>query len=288
MAAFLRTLVILVLAAAVFGGGGYATFFLFVKPERDLQRELESPDTARPALEDTTLPEFQKCLAVAAAGDLLAARRSFLDFVDSYPDSPSAEEARFRVGEIQQQLFFAPRMTPEKQVYIVKPGDGIKRVTQRLKCSLDLLLSMNPLESTSLKVGQRLMYMPGEFSVEINRRASKVVVFWRKEFFGQYRILETQGSVQAGAVVKRGVQPLTVKVADKPGWVEGKRVAGTEAIVAGNRRWIVFQSGGHTLYGLEDASEGHAPKPNSGYGIPPDAIRLLAAVLSKNDSVVIR
>ncbi len=288
MAAFLRTLVILVLAAAVFGGGGYATYLLFVKPDVDLQRELDSPATARPALEDTTLPEFQKCLAVEATGDLLATRRSFLDFAESYPDSPNAEEARFRVGKIQQQLFFAPRMTPEKQAYTVKSGDGIKRVCQRLKCHSDLLLAMNPLENTSLKVGQRLLFMQNEFAVEIDRRAAKVVVFWQKQFYGQYQIVSTQGTAQIGLGIKKGAPPVTAKVSDKPGWIEGKRVAAADAAAAGNRRWIVIQPSVYTLYGHEEASEEAAPKPNNGYGVSAEAIRFLAAILNKNDSVVIR
>jgi hypothetical protein len=288
VAAFLRTLVILVLAAAVFGGGGYATYLLFVKPDVDLQRELDSPAAARPALEDTTLPEFQKCLAVEAAGDPLATRRSFLDFAESYPDSPNAEEARFRVGKIQQELFFASRMTPEKQVYVVKSGDGIKRVCQRLKCPADLLLAMNPLESTALKVGQRLLYMPNDFSVEIDRRTSKVVVYWQNQFFAQYRILSTQGAAQIGMGIKKGAAAVTAKVSDKPGWVDGKRVAAADAAAAGNRRWIVLQPSTYTLYGENETPDGPAPKPNTGYGIPPEAVRFLAAILNKNDSVVIR
>lgn len=288
MATFLKTLVILVLAAAVFGGGGYATYLLFVKPDLELQRELQSPATARPALEDSTLPEFQKCLAVEATGDLLAARRSFLDFAEAYPDSPNAEEARFRVGKIQEQLFFAHRMTPEKQVYVVRPGDGIQRVSHRLKCPTELLLLMNPMENTALKVGQRLMFIPYEFSVEIDRRAAKVILFWKKEFFAQFRIEAVQGSAQMGTGIKKGTPPITVKVMDKPGWVDGKRVAGPDAVSAGDKRWIVFQSASHTLYGLSQNPEGGAPKPSSGYGVSSEAIRLLAAVLSKNDSVVIR
>jgi hypothetical protein len=288
VATFLKTLVILVLAAGVFGGGGYFTYLLFVKPDVELQKELQSPGTARPAIEDTTLPEFQKCLVVEAAGDPLATRRSFLDFVDAYPDSPNSEEARFRVGKIQADLLFAPRMTPEKRVYNVRAGDGIQRVSQRLKCPIDLFLALNRLEGTALKVGQRLMYIPSDFSVEIDRRMAKVVVYWQKQFFGQYRILETQGSAQIGPGIKKGTPPSTVKVGDKPGWIDGKRVSGLEAATAGSRRWIVVHSSVHTLYGLVDASEDPAPKPSSGYGVSSDAIRLLAVVLNKNDAILVR
>ncbi len=288
MAAFLRILVIVLLAAAVFGGGGYSTYLLFVKPDLELQRDLQSPDSARPAFEDSTLPEFQKCLAVEASGDALATRRSFLDFADSYPDSPNAEEARFRVGKIQEELLFANRMTPEKKTYSVRSGDGIQRISQRIKCPVELLLLMNPTDGTALKVGQRLMFIPYEFSVEIDRRAAKVVIFWRKEFFAQFRIEAVQGAAQTGPSIKKGTPPVTVKVADKPGFVDGKRVAGPDAVRAGDKRWIVFQSPSHTLYGLSSNPEGAAPKPSSGYGVSPEAIRLLAAVLSKNDPVVIR
>ena len=140
MVTFLKTLIVLSLVLVVFGGAGYLGYNLYLKPEQELRRELESPESAPPAIVDTTLPEFQKCLGIEAVGDPLASRRAFLDFAEMYPDSPSAEEARFRVGRAQVTLLLSGKMTPDKLVYTVKSGDNLNRLCNRLKCPADLLL----------------------------------------------------------------------------------------------------------------------------------------------------
>jgi hypothetical protein len=284
---FLKTLIVLGLALVVFGGAGYFGYNLYLKPEQELRRELESPESAPPAIVDTTLPEFQKCLEIEAVGDPLASRRAFLEFAEMYPDSPSAEEAKFRVGRAQVTLLLSGRMTPDKLVYTVKPGDNLNRLCSRLKCHADLLLQMNHLESSKLRAGDRLVYTPANFSLHIDRPLAKIVVKRAGEFFGQYRILSVEGSAKVG-IAKKGNDTISVKVMDKPGWLDGARVGSNEKAYLASARWIVLQPGGHTIYGVSSNQEQPLAKPSSGYGVEVDAIRLLAAVLGKNDTVSIR
>ncbi len=287
MATFLKTLFVLCLALVVFGGAGYFAYNLYLKPEEELRRELESPQSAPPAIMDTTLPEFKKCLDIEAFGDHLASRRAFLEFAETYPDSPSAEEARFRVGRAQAALLLSGKMTPDKLTYTVKAGDNLNRLCSRLKCSADLLLQMNHLESSNLRVGHRLMYTTANFSVHIDRPLAKVVVRRAGEFFGQYRILSVEGNAKIG-IPKRGNEMVFVKVSDKPGWVNGTRLASNDKAYLNSARWVVFQPGGHTLFGVSSDPDQPLGKPSSGYGVDQEAIRLLAAVLAKNDTVTIR
>ncbi len=287
MRTFLKTLIVLGLALVVFGGAGYFAYNLYLKPEEELRRELESPQSAPPAIVDTTLPEFQKCLDIEAVGDHLASRRAFLEFAETYPDSPSAEEARFRVGRAQAALLLSGKMTPDKLTYTVKAGDNLNRLCGRLKCSADLLLQMNHLESSNLRVGNRLIYTTANFSVHIDRPLAKVVVRRAGEFFGQYRILSVEGNAKIG-MPKKGNETIAVKVLDKPGWLNGARLASNDKAYLESARWIVFQPGGHTLFGVSSDTDQPPAKPSSGYGVDPEAIRLLAAVLGKNDTVSIR
>lgn len=287
MATFLKTLFVLCLALVVFGGAGYFAYNLYLKPEEELRRELESPQSAPPAIMDTTLPEFKKCLDIEAFGDHLASRRAFLEFAETYPDSPSAEEARFRVGRAQAALLLSGKMTPDKLTYTVKAGDNLNRLCSRLKCSADLLLQMNHLESSNLRVGHRLMYTTANFSVHIDRPLAKVVVRRAGEFFGQYRILSVEGNAKIG-IPKKGNEMVFVKVSDKPGWVNGTRLASNDKAYLNSARWVVFQPGGHTLFGVSSDPDQPLGKPSSGYGVDHEAIRLLAAVLAKNDTVTIR
>ncbi len=288
MIGFLKGLVILVLAVAVFGGGGYYTYRLYIQPEIELQKEKDLPAKPPLAIQDPTVGEYQKCLQVEAAGDPLAARRSYVDFLDAYPDSSKAEEARNRLGAIQSALLLSPRASPDKLAYIVRPGDVVNKLSNRLKTSPELLLEINQLDSVNLRVGQRLFYTEANFSVTIDRPASKVLVLRERNFFCQFPILSVQGNAKIGPQKKGPPSPLSVKVQDKPSWKEGQRLGFGEKGYREATKWVVFAPAGHTLF--EEDSEGGSgkPKPPSGYGLEADAVRVLSALLRKGDTVTIR
>jgi len=285
---FLKGLFVLCLTAAVFGGGGYYTYLLYIHPDVELDREKKFPGQMQPAFTDPTLAEFQKCLDIEAIGDPLASRRSYADFLDAFPDSSMAEEARTRLGALQAALLLYPRASPEKQILIVKSGDVLNKISHRLKTSPELLVEINRLETPNLRIGQRLYWVPANFTALIDRPAAKVVVFRGGDFFTQYPILETQGNARVGPP-KKGVAPVVnAKVQDKPGWKEGQRVNFGEKGFRESTHWVVLSPPGHTLYTQSAEPADAVPKPPSGYGLAPDAVRELSALLRKNDSVTIK
>jgi len=285
---FLKALVVVALTALVFGGGGYATYLYFMETEIKLAKDKGGPVPLTPELQDPTLVEYQKCLQIDAVGDPLATRRAYLEFIDAYPDSSKFEEARNRLGAIQVALLLSPRATPEKDVYVVKSGDSLTKVSHRLKTSQELLVEINRIEGVNLRVGQRLYSVPAQFSAVIDRPSSKVIVLKAGEFFAQYPIVATQGSAKIGAQKKGVPPPLAAKVHDKPAWNAGVRLNFGEKGFQAASHWIVLQPPNHTLYAVPADPAENAPKPTSGYGLAPDAVRELSALLQKNDTVTIR
>ncbi len=289
MRGWIKGLVLVVLGSGVFGGGGYVSYRLFLEPELELKRELENPALARPAFEDGTEVEYRKCLEVEGAGDPLAARRSYEEFLQSYPDSSKAEEARYRLGAIQLSLLFAPRMVPGKELYVVKAGDVLLKICHRLKVAPELLMAMNRLESSALRVGQKLYWVRDDFSVVVDRAGSKVLVLKGGEFFAQARVLSTQGAAWVGAPSKKSLAvPVQAKVFDKPGWKDGQRIGVGEKGYAEAWPWVVLQPGGVTLYAEPGAEQEGVNRPVSGYGLEPEVVRALSALLRKGESVSIR
>lgn len=288
MKGFLKGLFVLLLATAVFGGGGYYTYLLYIHPEIELEKDKTSGAQTQPAFKDPTLEEFQKCLQIESVGDPLASRRSYAEFLDNYPDSSKADEARTRLGAIQSSLLFSPRATPEKQIIIVKPGEVLNKLSHKLKTSPELLLAINHLETPNLRVGQRLYSVPSNFSALIDRASSKVTVLRDKEFFTQYPILETKGNAHVGPLKKGAPTMLSAKVQDKPGWKDKVRLNFGEKGFTESTRWVVLSPPSHTLYSVSSNPSETPPTPPSGYGLAPEAVRELSALLRKNDTVTIK
>ena len=56
----LKALIILILAGAVFGGGAYFAYTLFIQPDQNLKQETAFGTPTPPP--DMTIPEYQRCL----------------------------------------------------------------------------------------------------------------------------------------------------------------------------------------------------------------------------------
>ncbi len=285
---FLKGLFVLLLSVAVFGGGGYYTYLLYIHPELELQADQNSAHKSQPAFVDPTLVEYQKCLEIDAVGDPLASRRTYAEFIENYPDSTKAEDARTRLGNIQAALLLSPRATPEKQVIIVKPGDVLNKLGHRYKTTPELLFEINKLDSQNLRVGQRLYSVPATFSAQIDRPLSKIIVYRDGECCTPSPIRATQGTARVGPPKKGVAAPISAKVQDKPGWKDGQRIGFGEKGFRESTRWVVLHPPGHTLFALPNDPGENLPKPPSGYGLTQDAVRELSALLRKNDTVTIK
>ena len=279
--------VIFILICAIVGGTAYYGYDLFVRPQKALEEEKRRGPPPPPP--DPTLPEFQQCLEVDKGGDPLAARGAFESFIERNPQSSKIEEAKNRLGELNTQLFFSPQPSPEKQVYNVRPGDVLTKVARITKTTPELLMRVNGLKGTMLRIGQQIFYTPAEFSLVISRKTKKVTALNRGKFFKHYAIR----SLPTPSGSKKAPSPppkLQGKVLEKIAWgASGGRVIFTDKEFENAVHWISPSISGHTIYAEPDAGSGiTANKPPTG-GIAvsaPDAAEL-AVLLTKGNPVMI-
>ena len=289
MGAFLaKTFVVLVLAAAVFGGAAYFAYELFIKPNEQLEAERLAPATPLPP--DPALPEFNKAMAVLKSGDLIAARAAFARFVEQNPHSGKLEEAKEQLGKINTDIFLSPKPAPEKQLYVVRQGDVLNKVARLTKTTPELLMRSNGLSGIMLQINQQLLYTPTEFSVLIRKKEGKVIVLNRGKFFKQYKIRNMFG---AAAPKKASTAPppkQTGKVAEKIAWGPSVgRVIFTDKEYPSATFWVSFTVAGHTLYGEPDSgAQQEANKaPVGGIGLAPEEVKELAIMLTRGCPVTI-
>ncbi|MEQ1859472.1 MAG: LysM peptidoglycan-binding domain-containing protein [Chthoniobacteraceae bacterium] len=286
MGAFIaKTIFILLLAAAIFGGAWYYTDKLFLKPQEALVAEKNAPATPLPP--DPALPEFIKAAELMQSGDLLGARDAFTRFVEQNPHSLKLDAAKDLLGTINTDIFLSTKPAPEKQVYVVKRGDVLNKVARITKTTPELIMRANGMTGIMLRIDQRLYYAPAEFSLVIDKQKQKIVLLNRGKFFKQYPITTLPPAKKAapGPVVKK-----LGKVLEKIAWgPSGARVIFTDKEYAEANFWVSFSVSGHTLYSDPDPSSGQKPNkpPTGGIGVAPEAVAELAIMLTKGNPVTI-
>ena len=273
-----KALIILLLAAGVFGTAAYFTYELYVKPEQALRAEKQRGPQAPPP--DPSLPDFRACVALKTKGDTAAARTALTAFLEHFPNSTKADEARDLLGEINADLFFSQAPAPEKQIYIVAKNDSITRVSMRTRSTPELIFRSNNLTGSMLRIGQKLVIAPADFSAVISTRGKKLTLYNAKRFFKQYRILALPAAdaARTGPPVKRAGKVVSKFATDST----GNRVTFQDKGYAGASHEVSLSIPGHSLFPFV-ASE----KPRNGLGLASEDMEEIAVLLKKNDPVTI-
>lgn len=273
----MKWLFVLLLAVVIFGGAAFFTYDIFVKPERIMRAEQTGQADTTPA-PDVGLGEFQAAAQLRQEGKLGECRDALVLFLQKYPSSQHTEEAKDLLGAVNMQILLSDYPSPEKQQYIVKGGDVINRVAQKMKTTPELLMRINGLDSTMLRIGERLWIAHPEFALFIQRKAQTVVLLNHNAFFKRYRI----SSVKLGP---KQAPRITTAVAEVMAWRGGKRVGLGTREFRGSTRWIRLAAPGYILY--SDPPTNDVAPPPAGLGLHANDLEELSGLVSAKTPVTI-
>ena len=277
----MKWLFALLLALVIFGGAYYFSYNVLFKQEIALQKEQrgEVPSTPPP---DTSLPEFQAAAKLRQDGKLVEARDALMAFIQRYPNGQHFEEAKDMLGAINTDILFSPVASPEKQEYIVRKGDVIARVAQKMKTTPELIMRTNNLNSTMLRIGEKLLISAPEFSLFIQTKPKLMVLLNHGNFFKQYHIQEEK-------LPPRQPSRVVTKVAEVMAWKDGKRVGFGTREYQVSTRWIRLANPAYTIYAIPDAfhpAANQAPPP-LGLGISASDAEELSSLVNGKTPVTI-
>ena len=136
-----------------------------------------------------------------------------------------------------------------------------------------------------LRIGQKLVVAPADFSAVISLRGKKLTLYNAKRFFKQYRILALPAAdtAQKGPPVKRVGKVVSKLAAD----IAGNRVTFQDKGYAGALHEISLSIPGHSLYAIPPADGPAKPVARTGIGLAPEDMEEIAVLLKKNDPVTI-
>ena len=267
----MKWLFVLFLAIIIFGGAyWFGTNYVF---KEDIQVAKEQRGEVTPEQRvDLTLPEFEAAAKLRQEGKIPEARAALTAFVQKYPSSPSADAAKDLLGEVNISIFLSRTPSPEKEEYVVKPGDVINKVARKMKTTPELIMRMNNMSSTMLHIGEHLLVSHPDFAIVVQRKQNLLTLLNHGGFFKQYHIKELK--------VPAKTTKVTTKVSQVMAWRDGKQVGfGTKEFI-GSTRWIRLSSQSYTIYSVPDSAHQVVQPP------PPQGIGLAAADAEELSSLV--
>jgi len=278
----MKWLFVLLLALAIFGGAAWFGYNTFVKEEIEVKKEQRGEVTPPPVV-DVSLPEFEAAVKLRQDGKLTEARDALAAVIQKYPAGKHLDEARDNLGEVNAAILLSRHPSPEKIEYIVKPGDVLAKIARKLKTTPEMIMRMNNMSGTMLRIGDKLLISHPDFSMVIQRKAKLVVLLNHGAFFKQYHVREAK-------LPQKQPAKIMAKVAETMAWKGGKRVGlGSKEYLA-STKWIRLAGApAYTLYAMPDASHPNLdqPPPPTGLGLAAVDLEELSTLVNKTTPVTI-
>jgi LysM repeat protein len=278
----MKWLFVLLLALVIFGGAAWFGYNTFVKEEIELKKEQRGEVPPEP-VPDFSLPEFQAAAKLRQEGKLAEAREALIAFIQKYPAGLHLEEAKDLLGEVNVDILLSRYPSPEKTEYVVKPGDVLAKIARKLKTTPELIMRMNNMSGTMLRIGERLLISRPDFSIVTQRKANLVVLLNHGVFFKHYHVREAK-------LPPKQPPTITAKVAETMAFKGGKRVGLGSKEYIGSTRWIRLAGApAYTLYSTPDAAHPNLdqPPPPSGIGLAASDVEELSGLVNNGTSVTI-
>ena len=277
----MKWLFLLFLALIIFGGAAWFGYTFVFKQDIEVRKEQRGEITLEPRA-DISLPEFQAAAKLRQEGKLAEARDALTAFIQRYPTGQHVEEAKDLLGEVNVDILLSRTPSPEKEEYVVRPGDVLQKVAHKVKSTPELIMRMNNLNGTMLHIGEHLLISHPDFSIVVQRKPKLLVLLDHRAFFKQYHIGEEK-------LPARQAPKVQTKVAEVMAWKDGKRVGfGTKEYIS-STRWIRLAAQAYTIYSLPDTAHPalSQPPPPQGLGLQATDVEELSGLVNNRTPVTI-
>ena len=185
---------------------------------------------------------FQAICALASNKSLEEARQKGYALLAQTKDPALTASLETLLGQLNIELVLSQASMPEKEEYVVRPGDSLERIARKFKTTVDLIKKGNALQRSMLHPGDRLRVFKGTFTLAISKSRNDLVVKANDRFFKRYRV----GTGKFGTT-PTGTFVITEKIEQPPWWrPDGKMIPfGDKANVLGTR-WMSLRATGAT------------------------------------------
>src|SRR6202048_4182929 len=236
----MKWLFALFLALIIFGGAAWFGYSLFFKQQIAVEKEQRGEIPPEPRA-DISLPEFQAAAKLRQENQLTEARAALTAFIQKYPTGLHVEEAKDLLGEVNVDILLSRTPSPEKEEYIVKSGDVLAKIAHKVKSTPELIMRMNNLSGTMLRIGEHLLISHPDFAIFVQRKPKVLVLLDHGIFFKQYHVREEKLAPKQPGKVQ-------TKVAEVMAWKDGRRIGIGSKDYVSSTRWIRLAAPAYMIY----------------------------------------
>lgn len=203
------------------------------------------PPVAAPPQKDPAADLLARAKALRASDQLVEARELAWQVLDTTTNAALRKAAEDLLGEVNIELVFSPRMSPEKEEYVVQKGDSLDKLRRKFGTTVEVIRRGNRLPGDVIRAGDRLRIFKGRFSVEVSKSRNDLVLYMNDRFFKRYRVgTGRYGKTPTGEFVIKEKIP-------QPTWwrPDGKAIPyGSPENVLGTH-WLSLNIPGYGLHG---------------------------------------
>lgn len=119
---------------------------------------------------------------------LLESREKAYEVLTASQNPEALKGAEALLGALNIRILLNPIPAPEKVEYIVKSGDVLSKIAQRMKTTADLIARGNAIQNNLIRLRQRLLITQGTFRIVVDKSDNDLLVLFNDRFFKRYRV----------------------------------------------------------------------------------------------------
>ena len=119
---------------------------------------------------------------------LLEAREKAYEVLTGSQNPEALKGAETLLGGLNIRILLNPIPAPEKVEYIVKSGDVLSKIAQRMKTTAELIARGNGIQNNMIRLRQRLLVTQGTFRIVVDKSDNDLLVLFNDRFFKRYRV----------------------------------------------------------------------------------------------------
>jgi lipoprotein-anchoring transpeptidase ErfK/SrfK len=184
-------------------------------------------------------------------GKKYEARNELSDLYFAETDKARRIEIKDKLDELNAELVFSKKPSPDAIIYVVRPGDSLIRIASEFNTNYEFIVRINNKHRTSIRVGERLKILKGNVTVLVDKSDYTLTLLLNGRFIKQFSV----------GIGKSDRTPVGVFVVDNklinPVWYspDGIYQFGDPKNVLGTR-WIGFEDKeGLYGYGIHGTTE---------------------------------